>query len=52
MNVDQWLPVAHRKARSLSATSHAQRKVLLQIPIAVLLTNSLLDPRGFIHRVL
>ena len=52
IKTSKLLPFANQKTLYLSAIPRDDRQVLLQIPIAVLLTSSLLDPRGFLHRVL
>jgi len=44
--------LVYRKPLCLSATHLADQKVFLQIPIAALLTSSVLYARGFLHRVL
>ena len=46
------MSLVYRKPLCLSATHLADQKVFLQIPIDAHLTSSVLNARGFLHRVL
>ena len=51
-NTPILMSFVYRKSPCLSATHRADQKVFLQIPIDAHLTSSVLNARGFLHRVL